>query len=156
MTSDQICIGKITRPHGVRGLVKVKSFVDDERLLEQSEPSLTLKSSAGDTWIAAIQDVDNRNEAEAYRGRELYLDRGLLPDLPDGQTYHVDLIGLQAVTPKHKLLGKVINVANFGAGDLLEVQPEGGQSFYVVFNDDNVYEILLEKGVIVIEPPVMV
>ena len=51
-------------------------------------------------------------------------------------------------------MGKVIAVANFGAGDLLEVKPAKGNSYYVPFTNDIVPDVDIEKKQVTIDPPV--
>lgn len=65
-----------------------------------------------------------------------------------------DLIGLEAVGADGRDYGQVVAVENFGAGDLLEIRrPEGGPTVYLPFTEENVPEVEIEAGRIVIDPP---
>jgi 16S rRNA processing protein RimM len=150
----RIRIGKIANAHGVKGLVKIIPFAADPRWIETLGPvfksetgadtlSITMKNSAGGKfWLASVEGVTERNGAEALRGTELFIERYKLPATENENTYyHADLIGLKAIDETGNEIGEIINVANFGAGDLLEIRPGAGQSFYLPFISKNVTKI---------------
>lgn len=162
--SPRICLGKIVTAHGVKGLVKVACFGEEPESLEKYGPlfidedgpqtvSLRLKSAMKGVFLAEIEGVNDRNAAEALRGTVLYVARDSLPEPEEGQYYHVDLIGLDAVDPSGEPLGRVISVQNFGADDLLEIAPPGGKTFLVPFLKDFVGDIDLKKKTAVILVP---
>lgn len=157
----RICLGKITKAHGVKGLVKVRIFGDDPQLL-QSGPlltgesgdeslSLTLKNSDGKGhYLAAVKGVTERNGAEALNGTMLYIERAALPDIQSENQYYIeDLKGLRVIENGQDI-GRVLSVDNFGAGDLIEIQPKIGGSFYVPFSDDFVVGVDLNSGAITV------
>ena len=147
----RLLIGKIKTAHGVRGLVKVQVLCEDLDLLDgdlfTSESGdaalhLTLKNAMKDHWIAEIKNITDRTQAENLRGTKLYIDESALPEPEDGEIYYKDLIGLNVIDENKKEIGTVINVANFGAGDLLDIRPvSGGESFYLPYTDETVLEI---------------
>ena len=158
--SKRICIAKIATAHGIRGLVKLHVFADDKSLVNgalytdeagDSTLNITLKNATSKHWLAEVEGVKDRNEAEALRGTLLYIDRDILPQADEGEFYVSDLIDLEAVDEDGASIGKVIAVENFGAGDLLEIKPAIGESFYLPFNDDTVPEIH-EKHIVVLIP----
>ena len=81
--------------------------------------------------IARLAGVADRNAAEALRGTVLSVPRAALPPLAEGEYYHADLIGLAAVTEAGAMLGEVVAVENFGAGDLIEIARPDGRRFMV-------------------------
>jgi 16S rRNA processing protein RimM len=50
-------------------------------------------------------------------------------------------------------MGKVVNVANFGAGDLLEIRPLRGASFYVPFTNEIVPDVNMAQKIVTVNPP---
>lgn len=159
----RVCLGKIVAAHGVKGLVKILPFGEDASLLQgalytnESGPdslSVTLKNPLGKYILAAIDGCVDRNRAEELRGTKLFIGRDALPVLDDGDGfYYEDLIGLKALSKDGEHIGKVIAVDDFGAGDLLEIQPVGGgQSYYVPFNEQYVPNTDLEAGTVTIIP----
>ena len=86
-------------------------------------------------WSRRLKGVADRTAAEKLNGVELFVDRDKLPPTEDDDDfYHADLIGLEARLTDGTVLGKVIAVPNFGAGDLLEVRdPRSGDTYLYPF-----------------------
>jgi 16S rRNA processing protein RimM len=161
--SNRILIGLIATAHGIRGLVKVKLYGDDPDLLHETDlftsetghetTRLSMKSSAGKYWLAEIDGITDRTAAEKLRGTQLWAERGEMPEAKKGSYYYGDLIGLAAFAVDGTPAGKVIDVQNFGAGDLLEIQPPGGESYYMRFSKETVPAVDIKAGKITIVPP---
>lgn len=158
-----VLLGVVIGAQGIQGEVKVKAFTGDPEAIGDYGPLTDAKAerrfrlkvrrvSKGDVVIAAIQGITDRNAAEALKGTELYVPRDALPEAGDGEFYYADLVGLRAVTADGRVLGDVVAVHNFGAGDMLEVKPEGGASVMVPFTDDAVPEVDLDGGRAVVDP----
>lgn len=150
---SRTCLGKITGVHGVKGLVKIQPFGEDPALIETLGPVFTsetgsetlqiaLKSQKGKEWLASIRGVSERSEAEKWVKTELWVDKARLPALEDENSFYIeDLIGLPVQDENGADIGKVVSVQNFGASDLLEIEPAAGKSFYVPLTDDYIPEI---------------
>ena len=154
----------ITAAHGVRGLVRVKPFTADPAAVTAYGPvgdetgrrsfTLTLLNRHKDQWLARVAGIEDRDAAEALRGTGLFVDRSALPPPDDEEEfYHADLIGLAAVSPDGRRLGKVRAVHDFGAGDLLELATESGRIVAVPFTRQVVPEVDLSAGRVVVVPP---
>lgn len=137
MVERRICLGVIAGAHGIKGLVRVKSFTErPEDLTAYGSLSdeagarayaLTLKGRVKGVMLAAVDGVTDRNQAEALKGTRLFVEREALPATEDEEVfYHADLIGLAVEDRAGQALGRVAAVHNHGAGDLLEIAPEGG------------------------------
>jgi 16S rRNA processing protein RimM len=168
MAEARICVGIMVGAHGLRGLVKVKSFtenpsdvaaygpVSDEAgqrswRLEVTGPA-PRKSS--DVLLVRIAGVTDRDAAQALHGTRLYVAREALPALAEEETYyHADLIGLAVEDPAGRALGTVTAVENHGAGDLLEIAGPGGESLLLPFTRSVVPEVDLAGGRLVALPP---
>jgi 16S rRNA processing protein RimM len=157
-------MAEIVGVHGVKGMVKLKVFGGDPESLPaygafcdaEGKENFTISTLAqhSGTWLAELKGITDRTAAEKLRGMKLYISRDRLPKIKKKNTwYHADLIGLAARYPDGKPMGTVAAVANFGAGDLLEVQPEKGNSFYVPFTNAVVPDVDLEKKIVIIDPP---
>jgi 16S rRNA processing protein RimM len=133
--TDLICIGSIAGSYGVQGEVRLKSFCAEPSDIaaygplctEDGSRQFTIKLTRPVTggYGARLSGVSTKEQADALRGTQLYVDRAKLPSLPDDEFYHADLIGLTVQDTGGAPMGRVIAVHNHGAGDLLEVQPEG-------------------------------
>jgi 16S rRNA processing protein RimM len=143
-----VTLAVVVGAHGVTGEVRLKVFAED---LGQHKSfnggALTLKSlrPGNNGAIARFAEIADRNAAEALRGTELSVPRSSLPPLGEGEYYHVDLIGLPAVSDAGEALGTVIAIDNFGAGDVIEIERPAdekgrGKRFMVPMRPDAVPE----------------
>ena len=71
--------------------------------------------------------------------------------LESDEFYLADLIGLEAQAPDGRGLGRVVNVANHGAGDILEIEPREGATMLVLFTKEAVPEVDLAGGRVVVD-----
>jgi 16S rRNA processing protein RimM len=163
--ADRVCVAQIGAAHGIRGEVRLRSFTEDPMAVtaygplesEDGTQRFEIKAlrPAKDHFVARLAGIDNRNAAERLTGVKLYVSRERLPPVEDEETfYHADLIGLAAVTPEGAPLGTVTAIHNFGAGDIVEIAPEGGgPTLLLPFTDTTVPEIDLAAGRMVAVPP---
>lgn len=164
MSSERICVGAITGAFGVAGEVRLKSFCADPTAIADYGPLYTQDGSrsfvvkltrpvAGGLG-ARITGIKTKEEADALRGTELYVDRSRLPSLPDDEFYHSDLIGLQAVDTGGVMLGSVVAVHNHGAGDILEITGPGRKSALMLpFTLAAVPTVDLTAGRVIVDLP---
>jgi 16S rRNA processing protein RimM len=164
MSSERICVGAITGAFGVAGEVRLKSFCADPTAIADYGPLYTQDGSrsfvvkltrpvAGGLG-ARITGIKTKEEADALRGTELFVDRTRLPSLPDDEFYHSDLIGLQAVDTGGVMLGSVVAVHNHGAGDILEITGPGRKSALMLpFTLAAVPTVDLAAGRVVVDLP---
>jgi 16S rRNA processing protein RimM len=136
-----VTLAAIIGAHGVAGEVRLKLFGEGSAALKAhkafNDGALTLKAVRDDGKggaIARFAEVPDRTAAEKLRGTALTVPRNALPPLGEGEYYHVDLIGLPAVSDAGQALGHVIAVENFGAGDVIEIQKPDGNRFMVPMN----------------------
>lgn len=139
-----VLLGEIATAHGVRGEVLVRSFTAEPEAIARYGPLLDEHGGAPlrlrvvrvtpKGVVARVEGVADRNGAEALRGRKLHVNRASLPEIAgeDDDFYHADLLGLAAHDRAGKLIGKVVGVANYGAGDLLEVRLAGSRKTELV------------------------
>lgn len=134
-----IALAAIVGAHGIGGEVKLKLFARDvgslrgHATLDAGGRPLTL-AAVRDTPkgpIARFAEVLDRDQADALRGVTLGVPRSALPALADGEFYLTDLIGLPARGADGTPLGRVAAVVDYGAGDLVEIEPASGVSFLV-------------------------
>ncbi len=159
---SRVLLAIVTAPHGVKGLVRVKSFAEEpESLLrygaledERGAPvALSVVGLAKGVVLARIDGIADRDAAERVKGMRLYLPRAALPPTEPEEFYHADLLGLAAELADGTVLGRVRAVHNFGAGDNIEIAREDAASLIVPFTRAVVPAIELDKGRIVVAPP---
>lgn len=138
-----VTLAVVIGAHGVTGEVRLKVFADELGAHKAfNAGSLTLKSirEGPNGAIARFAGIADRSAAEALRGTELTVPRAALPPLAAGEYYHVDLIGLTAVSDAGEPLGLVRAVENFGAGDVIEIERPSGKTFMVPMRPEAVPE----------------
>ena len=158
-----IVVGMITAPHGVRGAVRVKSYTaragtifDYDALFDASGTRRLVMRPVGEVRgqsIVRIEDVTTREAAEALRGTRLHIPRGVLARTEEDEFYLIDLIGLSARLTDGGELGTVRGVADFGAGDVVEIARPDGRAVVVPFTRAVVPEVRPADGYLVIDPP---
>lgn len=160
---DLVCVGAFAGAHGVRGMVKLRSFTEDPEAIAAYGPlfdeggarrfEVTLAGRSGGLLLARMSGVEDRNAAEALKGLRLYVPREALPPPEGDEFYVVDLIGLAVEGKDGKVFGKVLAVHDFGAGELLEIGTGDGRSEMIPFTAEAVPEVDQAGGRIVIDPP---
>lgn len=165
-TRNLIFVAQVGAAHGVRGEVKITTFTADpmalagyKTLLRQDGSPAPIIASARPTKggiVARLRGADDRNAAEALRGLKLYILRDSLPEPEEDEFYLADLIGLRVETAAGELLGTVKAVQDFGAGDLLEIQPKAGASWWLPFTREAVPEVRIAEGKLIAAPPAVI
>ena len=161
--TKRVCIARIGAAHGVRGAVKLWTFTEDPFAVLDYGPLSTKDGArqfkvsnarqAKDHLVATLQGVTTRNDAEKLNGVELYVPRDKLPPAEDGEYYHADLIGLDAVTTGGEAIGRVVAIYNFGAGDIIEIAPPSGPTLLLPFTNAVVPTVDIAGGRVVIDLP---
>ena len=162
--AERICVAQIGGAHGIRGEVKLKSFTADPMAVKDYGPLTSEDGSASfeiealrpakGHLVARFRGVGDRDAAERLVHLRLFVPRERLPPPAADEFYHVDLIGLMAVTADGTEIGTVAAVHDFGAGDILELQPRsGGTTIMVPFTEAFVPKVDLAAGRVTVALP---
>jgi len=165
MTEDKptrICLGVIAGAQGIQGEVIIRSFTQDPENIDaygllsdvtgKISYDLKVLRIAKKGIIARIKGITTRNMAEGLKGTELYVSAELLPEPDPGEFYYRDLIGLKALDQAGELVGEIISVQNFGAGDLLEIKLAGtDKSEFLPFHDDYLVEVSIANQHVIVK-----
>jgi 16S rRNA processing protein RimM len=131
-----VVMGRIAAPFGVLGWVKVQPFTEEiDGLLnfpvwnigrgEQWREVKVLDSEVHHkTLVARLDGCNDRDAAAALKGLEVAVPRAALPEAPENEYYWSDLIGLEVVNVQGEVLGKVTELLETGANDVLVVEGE--------------------------------
>jgi len=165
MDDAYVTVGKLTKPHGVRGLAKLISFTDPPENIftyaslfshvDGNELKLEKKSSNGvEGFLVGIQGITDRSMLESILPIELQIRRSMMIEITDQSDgfYYSDLMGLSIIAQDNKSLGQVIQVVSYGAQDNLEVESASGTKYYVPFTKHAVLDVDIVKGQITINP----
>ena len=164
MSADRVLMGVVAAPHGVRGLVRIKSFTEDPMAMAGYGPlsdetgkrqfKVEALSPSRGAVLARIDGVADRNAAEALRGLKLYVDRSALPAAGEQEWYEADLLGLAAIGRDGRDWGKVLAFHDYGAGQSIEVSGgAGGKPVLLPFTTEAVPEIDVVGGKVIVDPP---
>ncbi|MDC0073897.1 ribosome maturation factor RimM [Alphaproteobacteria bacterium] len=131
--SDFFCIGVINSSHGIRGEVKIKSYLDDpmsiikfkDIKIEKSDKTLkfdNIRHYKKNIIIGSIEGVNNRNSSETFIRKKIYANKKELPPSKTNEYYYSDLINLTVENELGEKIGIVSNVLNFGAGNIIDIK----------------------------------
>ncbi|HEX4097785.1 MAG TPA: ribosome maturation factor RimM [Caulobacteraceae bacterium] len=159
-----VLVARVSGAFGVKGEVRIKTYTDNPLAVvnfrtlagADGQHALTLVSgrSFKEGLIARAKEIATKEEADALKGLDLYAPRSAMPAPETDEFYLADLIGLRAEAPDGSPMGMVKSVQNYGAGDLLEIQPPGRkQSWMVAFSLEVVPEVDIPGGRIVVSRP---
>lgn len=141
MSDDLLAVGFVLDAHGLRGQLKVRLWNRDSTLLEgcstlhlQHEApaapcswTLSQAQRQGNDWLVKLDGIDQREAAEAWRSAQVSVPRTQLPELPENEYYHVDLLGLGVEDESGNSLGCVVEVLNYPSVDCLAVESDDGE-----------------------------
>ena len=137
--TDRILLGHITAISGLKGWVKVHSDTDPrenivsytrwwlERSGQWQQVKVLEGRPQGKTIVAKIGGVDNPEQASAYIGCRIAVERDELPALPAGEFYWTDLVGKQVKTRDGVFVGQVVRMFETGANDVMVVSDQREQ-----------------------------
>lgn len=132
---DRLCLGRVGGARGLKGEVRIRAFTGRARDIAAYGPltdgaglrsfavSVVAETEGG--VIARLSGIADRTAAERLKGLDLYVPRAALPELPAGEFYQADLLGLVAEDTEGRFLGRVAQIHDFGAGAILEIEDTG-------------------------------
>ena len=155
-----LIIGKIIKNHGVKGLVKIKSFLSNPEDLKKYRQffideiiNIKLKfiGKSKDYYICQINKISNAEDTNPFLNKNIYVHEKDLPKLKKGEYYYYELEGLN-VRIKQKIQGKVNSIHNHGAGDYLEIEMKNKQEVLVPYNEFHILKINVKRKYLDLNP----
>ncbi len=165
--SSLVVLGRLTKPHGVKGDIRVEYYADSAELLEKP---LMLRAGCfaprpvrirdwhlwKDQLILSIEGCNDRSAAEQLRGQELLIDASFLPEAEEDEPYLRDLIGLSVRLEDGTVVGELEDI-DFPAGQemwsIRAPEAEGGHEILFPAVPEFVLDIDLSAGTATIAPP---
>jgi 16S rRNA processing protein RimM len=138
MSNQRILLGRIGRAQGLKGEVRLVSFTGDPLAIASYGPlesadgarrfEIERISQRNEAIVAKLKGVNDRSAAEALTNQELWIAREKLSVETEEDEYLLaDLVGCVAHAPDGRHVGTVIDVPNYGAGDLIEIALFGAE-----------------------------
>ena len=159
-----VLVGAIGGAFGVKGEVRLRAltakregvisygplYTADGKILLRPKSWRELK----DGVAVVAPEVKSKEEADKLKGTRLYVPRANLPPPAEDEFYIVDLLGCRAEALDGAVMGEIVAVWNFGAGDILEYRPpDGGPNIRISFTKETVPHVDLAGKRVVLDPP---
>lgn len=161
----KVVVAKILTTHGVKGFVKLESYMErpkdvfnySDKLYDKNNKNVKIKfigTSKPNVFITEIDGINDMDLAKSYKNVELYLNLKLLPETKNNEFYFNELIGLKAKSVNGKNIGEIISVDDFGAGVVVEIKWENEKNTESLpFVEDYFKEINTKDGFVIIDRP---
>jgi len=158
--NKQVALGYISAVHGIKGWVKVHSWTRPMEAILDYQPWLLGEDKRsvkivdgrkqGKGMAALLPGYDNREQAVALVGQQIFVSREQLPATAEDEYYWSDLEGLEVHTTSGELLGRVERLMETGANDVLVIR---GQREHLVpfIQGQYVTRVDLEGGLMVVD-----
>ena len=159
---EKVVLGQIVAPHGVRGDLRImpltsntQLFSDMDYLLLPDDRRLHIVKARPhkNIMLVTVKEVASIEEAEALRGQKVSVYREDMPELPEGRYYVGDLIGLPVLDEQGNRIGTFKDVLPTGSKDVYVIQPPEGTDILVANIPENIREIDLKSGRIIVRLP---
>ena len=159
---DFFRVGVIANTHGIRGEVKIFPTTDDvkrfdylkEAYIDAGKEKIKVEVSNvryfKNLVIVKFKGIDNINDIERYKGKDLLVTRENALPLEEGEYYLADIIGANVYTEDGILFGSLEDVIETGANLVYSVQHEGKEVLLPVI-DDCVKEVNVEEKKVIVD-----
>jgi 16S rRNA processing protein RimM len=155
-----IAVGRVVRPHGVRGGLLVAAISeaihglrpDSRAFLGEGRLPITVRflQPHQNRYLLAADEIKNREQADSHRGAELAVQAGAVTDLPEDTYYHWQIVGLAVETEAGEPLGAVLRILETGANDVYIVGEPGGKELLLPAIQSVIRLVDLEGGRLVV------
>ena len=162
MKKDIVHIGKFGKPLGLKGEIKIIMNIDSINLFKKIDPYLDYQGKHIWTFeylkiydkklIGKLQNCNSRNCVEKFCGKSIYAKKKNFPKIKKNEYYIHDLVECRVININKKNIGKIKNIENYGAGNLINIVKTNGDNIYIPMNDDNIHKINLKEKIIIINP----
>lgn len=162
MKNEYFRVGVITSSHGIRGEVNVFPTTDDPDKFRDLETVLIKRGKDmvpvsieqvkyfKKMVILKLEGIDDRNTADTYRQRELFVAREDAVPLEEGQYYLADLMGLRVISDEGEDLGELYDILETGANDVYVVRKSGRRDILLPATEECILKVDLEEGVMTV------
>ena len=151
-------VGVITSTHGVRGEVKVFPTTDEKErfkdlkkvILDMGKEQKVLEIQSvrffKNLVILKFKGIDNINDIEMYKGKDLLVTREDAVPLEEGEYFIADLLDLDVYSDEDEKIGVLYDVMQTGANDVYVVKTEEGKEILLPAIDECILDINLEES----------
>ncbi len=160
---ELIAIGKVVKPHGIKGEIKIVAFSGwAEDLLGFKEVLLGTGNQLNSYKVTKcrvqskytvfkLEDISDRDAAESLTGQELHIEKDNLPDIGPDEYYWHEMEGMEVFTEEGRRLGVVSSLLATGANDVLVVK-DNKHEYLIPVIDDVIIKRDMDARSIIIAP----
>ena len=157
-SKDFILVGSIVGLHGLKGYVKVKSFLENPKDLfnfdkyfinKISFSSLQLKFNKKSIFICELSGINSLEEAKNFVKADIFICRSSLPETDEDEIYLNDLISFNVELETGLCLGELVKFYDFGAGPIIGVK-QGHTEKMLPFSNNFIINIDQDLKVIIL------
>lgn len=163
MDNKFVLVGEVVRPQGIKGKLKVRLLADID--LFSTEKGVYLEKGKGPAVcykvlsfqlhkgavLLGLEGIETMSMAEGLVGSRVYTETSTLDELPEGEYYWFQIIGLDVLTEDGRFLGKVVEIFPTGSNDVYVVR-DGSKEYLVPAIEQVIRDIDISLGRIVITP----
>ncbi len=154
---ERMEIGKITKPQGLKGWVRLKLNNNDVSILHgvktlylKSEPHEVKRITNREGFVVVeFANITTIDQAEKLRNVVVFMNKSDIV-LEENEVFASELIGYEVITKQGKHIGTVLEIDNYGAGDVYTVELDHGKTMLFVNANGVVEEVIDEKKQLVV------
>lgn len=151
-------VGLIVKPQGTKGELKVQPLTDDINrfkklknvIIDGKNYRVTNAIIAGNAVLLSIFGIIDRDTAESFRGKFIYVDRENAVPLEEGRYFIADIIGCVLKTDHDSLVGEIVDVTS-ARTDIFTVKCSDGVIMRFPFLNDAIVNIDVENKLIIVK-----
>ncbi|OGP82472.1 MAG: 16S rRNA processing protein RimM [Deltaproteobacteria bacterium RBG_16_54_11] len=165
MGENRIVIGRVSRPHGLKGEIRIEYFNPEDPHLFSRYQMIFIQGDTGSPQpyrpiavrphkkfiLALLEGIRTREEAEQLRGKAVLVDPAELPPLDEDEYYWHEILGMRVVTEAGGNVGEITEVLPTGSNDVYVVR-EGEKEFLIPAIKEVIISIDKKARTIVIRP----
>ncbi len=149
----RFAVGKIVKPHGLKGALKVYPFTTEtERFHEGTvyfckDRELTLDSAGkiGSNLLLKFKGIDSREDAEALIGEDLTVEEDSLVPLDEGEYYAHQILKCNVFDCNEQLIGTVEELIFLKHGTVMDISRPEGSTIAILFRKDDLKSVDIDK-----------
>ncbi|MEF2143884.1 MAG: ribosome maturation factor RimM [Desulfovibrionaceae bacterium] len=161
-----VLVGRVVKPHGIRGELCVESYADSPSLFPQLESVLLGSGSKKPTrfgvasvrphqgrMLLTLEGVADRTRAESLRGLDVFVPESTLPELDEDEFYLHDLLGLDVLQEDGTCLGVLEHFIEAGGQLTWAILHESGREILLPGVPEFILDVDIDAGKVVVAPP---
>ena len=158
---DTILVGQFGSPLGLKGEIKVNMMTTSFEVFKNLKNYYNFDGSVAwnfkkilfknNKCVVQVKEYLSREDVLELKGQKIFSDKKLFPKTKDNEFYINDLMECIIFLKDNTRIGKVLNVQNFGAGDLLEVKYKNKLTL-IPFDKINILSVNINKKEIIADP----